>query len=148
MSDLVTTVMDAMEGVEVWVGWGDGVGDDDGSYGTLDRDSRRDLAKRVTAALLADPAAHAAMLDALVSAGVLRREVQSVPITELGDRWAPRTRAEAEAVAAEFPPVDCDSDDDCCAGIARISDEVRYVTEWEELPRAQDRLSAESEASQ
>ena len=41
MSDLVDTVMDAMEGVEVWVGWGDGVADDDGSYGTLDRDSKR-----------------------------------------------------------------------------------------------------------
>lgn len=76
MSDHFTdTVMDAMEGVEVWVGWGDGVGDDDGSYGTLDRDSRRDLAKRVTAALLADPAAHAAMLDALVEVGVLRERV-------------------------------------------------------------------------
>lgn len=83
MSDLVDTVMDAMEGVEVWVGWGDGVADDDGSYGTLDRDSRRDLAKRVMAALLADPAA---MLDALVSAGVLHDEpVSRSRMEECGD---------------------------------------------------------------
>lgn len=48
----------AMSGVEVWVGHTDEAGDDDGNYGTVDSDGRRDLAQHaldaVREALISD----------------------------------------------------------------------------------------------
>lgn len=61
---------------EVWVGYTDEAGDDDGNYGVVDSDGRRTLtdAETALAAIASDPAVQDAVLAALVEGGRMVEE--------------------------------------------------------------------------
>lgn len=69
------------------------------------------------------------------------REERWVPITEMGDRWAPRSREEAEKAMRETPVGGKWLTGEEWDGIERIDREVRYVTEWTEEPATDPRLA-------
>lgn len=85
------------------------------------------VAERVTAALLADPAAHAAMLDALVSAGVLHERATLTPISvECTIPDCPRCRGNWRVL---MPP----GGEPAPRAHFEFHQGRRYVTEWEVL---------------
>lgn len=58
------------------------------------------------------------------------REERWVPVTQDGDRWAGRSKEEAEAAMRDFPAGGRYLDGSDWDGITHIEHEVRYVTEW------------------
>ena len=59
-----------------------------------------------------------------------RAEHQWIPVTESGDRWAPRSKEEAERALIEVPVGGLWLTGEPWDGVARIEHQVRYVTEW------------------
>ena len=68
------------------------------------------------------------------------REERYIPVTQLGDRWAPRSLEEAEEDMRAFPVGGKWLTGEEWDGIERIEREVRYVTEWKPEPATGQRL--------
>ena len=68
----IGAIANLLSGREVWIGFRDDAGDDAAESGTIDFSDLRDLSRAILTST--DPAVHAAMLDALVRAGVLTPE--------------------------------------------------------------------------
>lgn len=60
----------------------------------------------------------------------LIREDRWIPVSESGDRWAPRSLEAAQEAMAEYPAGGTYTTGEPWDGIVRIEHEVRYVTEW------------------
>ena len=58
------------------------------------------------------------------------REERWVPVTESGDRWAPRSKESAQAALRDYPVGGAFSDGAVWDGVERIVYEVRYVSPW------------------
>lgn len=68
------------------------------------------------------------------------REERYIPVTPLGDRWAPRSLKDAEEAMLKYPVGGRWASGDEWDGVERIEREVRYVTEWRSEPATDPRL--------
>lgn len=64
---------------------------------------------------------------------VASAEDRWIPVSESGQRFAPRSKAEADALLLQMPAGSTYSDGGPMDGVAHIVHERRFVTEWTEV---------------